>query len=37
VVNSVDSDEAAVLETLGAGGEIEDFFFGVPIVIETNE
>jgi len=32
-VPSVDSDEAGLLELLGE--DIEDFFFGVPVVIET--
>ncbi len=35
LVDSIDSEEAALLETLE--GDLEDFFFGVPIVIETHE
>jgi hypothetical protein len=35
MVDSIDSEEAALLETLE--GDLEDFFFGVPIVIETHE
>lgn len=35
LVDSVDSEEAALLETLE--GDLEDFFFGVPVVIETYE
>jgi len=35
IVNSVDSEEATLLETLE--NDIEDFFFGVKVVIETEE
>ena len=35
IVPSVDSDETGLLEILGA--DLEDFFFGVPFVIETQE
>lgn len=33
VVSASDSDEAKLLQVLGE--DIEDFFFGVPVVIET--
>ena len=35
IVPSIDSDEAGLLETLG--DDLEDFFFGVPLIIETEE
>lgn len=35
VVNSIDSDEAALLDLLES--DLSDFFFGCPVVIETNE
>lgn len=35
IVPSVDSDEAGLLEVLG--GDLQDFLFGVPVVIETQE
>jgi hypothetical protein len=33
VVPSIDSDEAGLLEVLG--DDLQDFLFGVPVVIET--
>ena len=36
IVSSVDSDEAGLLELL-EGDDLEDFFFGVPVVVETKE
>jgi hypothetical protein len=35
VVPSVDSDEAVLLELLEE--DLEDFFFGVPVIVETGE
>jgi hypothetical protein len=35
IVASVDCEEASLLEMLG--DDIEDFFFGVPITVETKE
>ena len=36
VVDAVDSEEASLLETL-EGEDLEDFFFGVHVVVETRE
>jgi hypothetical protein len=33
IVSAVDSEEAALLEVLDQ--DLEDFFFGVPVIIET--
>ena len=35
IVKSVDSEEATLLETLES--DIEDFFFGVKVIVETEE
>jgi hypothetical protein len=34
-VSSVDCEEASLLEMLG--DDIEDFFFGVPVTVETKD